>query len=299
MKREVLNFLSSHGDLKTDAKFKDITTIKIGGNIAYLVSPYDINRLSLIIKFLRQEDIDYKIIGRGSNIICGNQDWDGCVIRLEHLNQYHFEDDGTLYVEAGVTAPRLANVMAVQGLSGLEFASGIPGTIGGLIYMNAGAYKKSMSDIISEVLVLIDDELVWMKNEELDYSYRSSIFQRHPDWAILACRLKVEKAKPEVIKELIADRLKRRRATQPLDKPSAGSCFRNPDNDFAWRLIDAVGFRGYRYNGVEISSKHPNFILNVNNATADDFITTTNLIKLKVKDQFGVDLIMEVELFNC
>lgn len=299
MKREILNFLSSHGDVKTDASFKELTTIKMGGKIAYLVVPYDMNRLTLIVKFLKEEDISYKIIGRGSNIICGEEDYDGCVIRLEHLNQYRFDDDGDLYVEAGVLAPRLANVMASQGLSGLEFASGIPGTIGGLVYMNAGAYKRSMSDIVKKALVLIDDELVWLDKDELNYAYRTSIFQKHPDWTILACKLAVTKEKPTVIKELIADRLKRRRATQPLEKPSAGSCFRNPEGDFAWRLIDACGFRGYQYNGIEVSSKHPNFILNVNSATAEDFIATTNLIRLKVKDTFDVDLIMEVELFNC
>ena len=299
MSREILSFLSSHGDVRTDARFKEITTIRMGGKIAYLVSPYDMNRLTLIIKFLKEEDIPYKILGRGSNIICGEDDYDGCVIRLDHLNQYHFEDDDTLYVEAGVTAPRLANVMASQGLSGLEFASGIPGTMGGLVYMNAGAYKRSMSDIVTQVLVLKDDEFVWMNKDELGYAYRTSIFQKHPDWIILACSIMVTREKSDVIKDLIADRLKRRRATQPLEKPSAGSCFRNPENDFAWRLIDACGFRGYRYNGIEVSSKHPNFILNVENATANDFISTTNLIRLKVKDNYGIDLIMEVELFNC
>ena len=299
MNREVVNFLSSHGDVKTDAKFKDITTIRMGGDIRYLVSPYDMNRLTLIIKYLKEQDIPYKIVGRGSNMICGSAPYEGCVIHLEHLNRYHFDDDGELYIEAGVMAPRIANVMASQGLSALEFASGIPGTIGGLLYMNAGAYKKSMSDIVTKVLVLMDDELVWLENKNLGFAYRTSIFQKHPEWTIVACKIKVEKGEPETIKALIADRLKRRKATQPLDKPSAGSCFRNPQNDFSWRLIDASGFRGYRYNGIEVSNKHPNFVLNVDDGTAEDFIMTTNLIKLKVMDNFGVDLIMEVELFNC
>ncbi len=299
MNRETVNFLSSHGDVSTEARFKDITTIKMGGDIAYLVSPFDMNRLTMIVKYLKEQDIDYKIVGRGSNMVCGSLPYQGCVIRLEHMNRYHFDDDGELYIEAGVMAPRLANVMAAQGLSALEFASGIPGTIGGLVYMNAGAYKKSMSDIVTKVLVLIDGETVWLDKSELGFGYRTSIFQSHPDWTILACKIRVEKAKPEVIKALIADRLKRRRATQPLDKPSAGSCFRNPEGDFAWRLIDASGFRGYRYNGIEVSSKHPNFILNADGGTAEDFIMTTNLIKVKVMDNFGIDLIMEVELFNC
>lgn len=296
---EVINFLSSHGDLKTDAQFKNITTIKIGGKIQYLVSPFDVNRLTLIIKYLQEKHIPYIVMGRGSNMLCGDGDYNGCVIRLDHLNHYHFEEDGELYVEAGVTAPRLANVMASQGLSGLEFASGIPGSIGGLVYMNAGAYKKSMSDIVTKVLVLIDGEFVWKDKEELDFDYRTSIFQKHKDWIVIAAKLKVERGKTDEIKALIQDRLKRRRATQPLEKPSAGSCFRNPEGDYAWRLIDGVGFRGYHYRGVEVSSKHPNFIVNAGGATADDFIATANLIKAKVKDQYDVDLIMEVEFFNC
>ena len=165
--------------------------------------------------------------------------------------------------------------------------------------MNAGAYKMSMSDIVESVLVLKDGEIVEMTNEECQFSYRHSIFHEHLDWVILAATLNMKKGKSKEIKELMADRLRRRRATQPLDKPSAGSCFKNPDGDFAWRLIDAVGLRGYKYHGILVSDKHPNFILNVDDARADDFITTTNYIRAKVKDAYNVDLIMEVELFNC
>ena len=296
---ETINFLSSHGDLRTDARFSDITTIRIGGDIKYLVSPFDVNRLKVIITYLKEEGIPFKVMGRGSNMVCGDNTYEGCVIRLEHLNHFHFEEDGTLYVEAGMMIPRLANMLASQGLSNLEFASGIPGTLGGLVFMNAGAYKRSMCDIVDSVLVLRDGEFVWLTNEECQFSYRHSIFRDHLDWIIIAAKLKVEKGKSTEIKALISDRLFRRRTTQPLDKPSAGSCFKNPEGDFAWRLIDGVGLRGYRYNGIEVSEKHPNFILNVDKARAEDFIMTTNLIRAKVKAVYDVDLIMEVELFNC
>lgn len=296
---EPIDFLSSHGDLRTDASFSEITTIKIGGPIKYLVSPFDLNRLKIIISYLKDEGIPFKILGRGSNLVCGSQLYNGCVIRLEHLNQYYIEDDGKLYVEAGMAIPRLANVLAAQGLKNLEFASGIPGSLGGLVFMNAGAYKVSMSDIVDSVLVLKNDEFVWMKNEELEFSYRHSIFHDHLDWVIVAARINVKNGDSEEIKALMADRLTRRKATQPLDKPSAGSCFKNPDGDFAWRLIDGVGLRGYRYNGIEVSSKHPNFILNIDKARAEDFISTTNYIRAKVKATYDIDLFMEVELFNC
>lgn len=296
---ETVNFLSSHGDLLLDSTFKKITTIKIGGPIKYLVSPFDMNRLKLILTYLKEEGIKYKLVGRGSNMVCGDEEYDGCVIRLEHLDHYEFLDDGTFYVEAGMVVPRLANMMATQGLSGLEFASGIPGTIGGLIYMNAGAYKVEMKDVIDSVLVFKDGEFVWLKNEECQFLYRHSIFHEHPDWVIVACKLIVSKGDRETIKALMADRLQRRRNTQPLDKPNVGSCFKNPESDYAWRYIDGVGLRGYRYNGIEVSEKHPNWLLNVKDAKAQDFIATSNYIKDRVKSAYDVDLTMEVELFNC
>ena len=296
---ETINFLSSHGDLKIDAKFKDITTIHIGGEIKYLVSPFDVNRLKMIITYLKEEVIPFKIMGRGSNMICGDERYEGCVIKLDHLNHYHFDEEGLLYVEAGMMVPRLANVLASQGYSNLEFASGIPGTIGGLVFMNAGAYRVSMSDVVEEVLVLRDGELVWMKKDELKFSYRHSIFKEKLDWVIIAAKIRIVKKDSEEIKRIMQERLIRRKATQPLDKASAGSCFKNPDGDFAWRLIDAVGLRGYKYHGIEVSEKHPNFIINTSGATASDFIMTTNYIKTLVKSEFNIDLVMEVELFNC
>lgn len=296
---ETVDFLSSNGDLRVDARFSDITTIRIGGAIKYLVSPFDLNRLKIIVTYLKEEGIPFKMVGRGSNLVCGSDTFEGCVIRLDHLNRYDIDEDGLLYVEAGMLMPRLANVLASQGLTNLEFASGIPGTLGGLVFMNAGAYKRSMSDVIDSVLVLKDGEFVWMKNEELDFAYRHSIFHEHLDWVIIAAKIRVEKGDSEAIKALMLERLTRRKATQPLDKPSAGSCFKNPEGDFAWRLIDGVGLRGYQYNGIEVSLKHPNFILNVGQAKAEDFISTTNYIRAKVKTAYDVDLFMEVELFNC
>ncbi|MBR2801952.1 MAG: UDP-N-acetylmuramate dehydrogenase [Erysipelotrichaceae bacterium] len=298
MNREVVNFLSTHGELRTDASFRDITTIRIGGPIDYLVSPYDTDRLLLILRYLREKEIPYKILGNGSNLVCGEAPFHGCVIRMNLMNGYTFHD-GVIEVEAGASAVRLARVLAAQGLSGLEFASGIPGCIGGLIYMNAGAYKRCMQDITEEVHVLQGDQDVWLKKEELGFAYRTSVFQQHRNWIILGGKLKVEVSDRESVLKLIDDRLQRRKETQPLDKPSAGSCFRNPEGDFAWRLIDGVGMRGYQLNGIRVSEKHPNFILNVGSATADDFLTVTEMIIDKVEETYGVRLHREVELFNC
>ena len=298
MNIETANFLSSHGDLRVDARFKDITTIRIGGKIDYLVSPYDVERLLLILRYLREKDIPFKILGKGSNLLCGEADYEGCVIRLDHINEYSFDKD-SVTVGAGASVVRLSKLLALQGLSGFEFASGIPGTIGGLIYMNAGAYKSSASEIVKRVLVLDEERQFWMDKSELDFAYRSSIFQKHPEWIILGGEFNIREGDREEILKLMADRLKRRQETQPLDKPSAGSCFRNPEGDFAWRLIDGVGMRGYQFNGIKVSEKHPNFIVNMGSATANDFLITSNLIQSKVKEIYGVDLRREVECFNC
>ena len=298
MNIETANFLSSHGDLRVDARFKDITTIRIGGKIDYLVSPYDVERLLLILRYLREKDIPFKILGRGSNLLCGEADYEGCVIRLDHINEYSFDKD-SVTVGAGASVVRLSKLLALQGLSGFEFASGIPGTIGGLIYMNAGAYKSSASEIVKRVLVLDEERQFWMDKSELDFAYRSSIFQKHPEWIILGGEFNIREGDRDEILKLMADRLKRRQETQPLDKPSAGSCFRNPEGDFAWNLIDGVGMRGYQFNGIKVSEKHPNFIVNMGSATANDFLITSNLIQSKVKEVYGVDLRREVECFNC
>lgn len=296
---EIIEFLKQHGNLRLDATFKELTTIKIGGAIKYLFSPFDFQQLRPVIRFLKAKQIPYKLLGHGSNLVCGDQAYEGCVIRLDQFQAWHFIDDNLLYAEAGIGMPFLANLTAQKGYANLEFSSGIPGTLGGLVYMNAGAYKKEMSDIVQRVFVLKDEQFVWLKKEELAFSYRNSIFHKHPDWLILAAELSVCPQDSKIVKELIQDRLLRRKATQPLDLPSAGSCFKNPRDNYAWQLIDGAGLRGYRADGIEISAKHPNFIVNKGNGQATDFIKAAELIKSKVKERYGIELLMEVELFNC
>ena len=291
-------FLKSHGEYHDDKYFKDLTTLKMGGYIRHFVLPETVDDLKVIIAYLKSKRIIFKVIGNGSNLVCGESDYNGVVICLKKINSFEINND-ELYVEAGVLAPVLAQTLAKQGLSCMEFASGIPGCIGGLIYMNAGAYRSSMSDVIREVLVLKDDELVWMNNDELQFSYRHSIFHDHPRWVVVAARLKLERKDPKDIEALMKDRLDRRKSTQPLDKPSAGSCFRNPDDQFAWKLIDGIGYRGFAVGDVSVSDKHSNFIINNGQGTAEDYLSIACQIQDKVKEKYGIRLIMEVEKFNC
>lgn len=294
----IAEFLKKHGEYHDDKYFKDLTTLKMGGHIHHFVMPETIDDLKVIIAFLKSNMIPFKILGNGSNLVCGQADYSGVVISLKKFNSYEIKND-QVYVEAGVMIPSLAKYLAKQGLSSLEFASGIPGTLGGLVYMNAGAYKSEMADVVIDVLVLKDDELVWLTNEEMEFSYRHSIMHDHPRWVVVAANLKLQKKSSELIEDLMADRLRRRKETQPLDKPSAGSCFRNPENDFAWKLIDGIGYRGYCLNDVCVSDKHSNFIVNNGNGTAEDYLEIAYEIQDKVKEKYGIKLVMEVEKFNC
>lgn len=294
----IREFLSGHGEYHDDKSFAELTTLRMGGKIAHFVLPETIDDLKSIISFVKTEHIPFKVIGNGSNLVCGESSYDGVVICLKKICGYEIMND-EVYVEAGMMAPKLANILAEEGLSCLEFASGIPGNIGGLVYMNAGAYKKEMADVINEVLVLKDGELVWFDKSELNFSYRHSIFHDHPRWVVVAAKLSVEKKDAKQIKEIMADRLQRRKDSQPLDKPSAGSCFRNPEGGFAWKLVDGIGYRGYSINDVSVSDKHSNFIVNNGHGTAQDYLQIAYDIQEKVKKQYGVKLVMEVEKFNC
>lgn len=292
------DFLKQHGEYSQDKYFKDLTTLKMGGHIKHFVMPNSVDDLKAIIDYLKSNKTMFKVIGNGSNLICGESEYDGVVICLKKINSYEISND-EIYVEAGVMVPALANSLAKQGLSCLEFAAGIPGTMGGLVYMNAGAYKGEMADVINEVLVLKDNELVWMKNDECNFAYRRSIFQEHPHWLIIAAKLKLTKKDHELISDLMQDRLSRRKQTQPLDMPSAGSCFRNPEGTFAWKLIDSLGYRGVNRNGICVSEKHSNFIVNTGSGTAEDYLAIALEIQDKVKEKYGIKLVMEVEKFNC
>jgi len=294
----MIDFLKSHGIYSDEKYFKDLTTLKMGGHIKHFVMPNSVDDLKEIIDYLKTNKVPFKIIGNGSNLICGESEFDGVVINLKRIDSYEISND-EIYVEAGVMAPAIANILAKQGLSCLEFASGIPGTIGGLVYMNAGAYKCDMANVVNEVLVLRDGEISWITNEECEFAYRRSIFQNHPRWVILAAKLKLVKKSNDEIEDLMADRLQRRKQSQPLDMPSAGSCFRNPENGFAWKLIDSIGYRGKNRNDVVVSPKHSNFLVNAGNGTAEDYLGLALEIQDIVKDKYGIKLIMEVEKFNC
>ncbi len=298
MRDIILENLLEYSEVETERDFTSLTTFRVGGKVRYVVYPNSLFNLSAVLRILNTNKVPYKVLGNGSNILPSDDYYDGAIIKLTRsLNNYQFDED-LLIAEAGCSIISLAYKALDKELSGLEFASGIPGTVGGCVFMNAGAYKASMSDLIEEVQVLKGDEFVWLKNEECQFGYRTSIFSKNPDLIITAIKMRLKKGNKEEIKNLMANRQQRRMETQPLEYPSAGSTFRNVNDGFAWKYIDEIGYRGKMVGGAMVSTKHSNFIINHKNATASDIMTLANEITVKVKEKFDVDMIMEVEKFN-
>lgn len=295
---DLLKRLNELCEVETGRSFREMTTLRIGGPIDYVCYPENDLALDGLIQLLKKENIPYKFLGKGSDLLCSDKPYHGAVIRLDrYLDEYYFAQDSIL-AQAGCSIISLAVNAMKQGLSGLEFASGIPGTIGGAIFMNAGAYKSSISEILTRVLVYKDGNFVWMSNKECMFGYRSSIFQAHRDWIILAAEFHMEYKSVDKISERMESRRERRMQSQPLDKPSCGSVFRNPEGQNAWALVEGIGYRGKCIGNAQVSEKHCNFIVNLGNAKADDYLALVKEIQQKVKEEYNIELHTEMERFN-
>ena len=240
----------------------------------------------------------YMILGNGSNTIFSSKEYDGVIINLSNLNSMKIEGD-KIDVEAGYQLIKLSMDALNNGLSGLEFAAGIPGNIGGAIFMNAGAYKSDMSNLVETVTFLDENlELKTLPKEELDFTYRKSLFQKN-NYIIISTVLNLTPGNKDDIKALMDKRKQRRIESQPLEYPSAGSVFRNPSEEiFAGKLIEDLGLKGYTIGGAQISEKHANFIINIGNATGEDIKALIDLVKSKVKEEYNIDLHVEQRFIN-
>lgn len=295
---EWISHLNEYCDVLENEPLALHTTYKVGGKARYFVYPKNEIALMRLLKETKENQIETKIIGKGSNLLVSDDDYDGMVICLDrYFNEVIFEKN-KVSAYAGQSIIYLAHEAMKRGLSGLEFASGIPGTVGGACFMNAGAYKSEMKDVVEAVWVLKEGNCVWMSVEECKFSYRNSIFKRNPDWVILAVRFHLTPKDPLEIKELMDSRRQRRMASQPLDKPSAGSVFKNPEDMPAWKYIEESGLRGKCINGAKVSEKHANFIVNEREAKAQDIYDLIELIQKSVYEKFNVFLKAEVECFN-
>lgn len=294
---DLTDIFAKLGTVEVNRSLASMTTLHIGGEAAYVVYPNSILSLEVLLSVLQTKRIPFKVIGNGSNLLCSDKRYDGVIINLKAFSDSFFIGND-LIAQAGCSIIALSYKAMEEGLSGLEFASGIPGTVGGTVYMNAGAYLSDMSAILDSVFVFSDGQFHWMKKEECGFSYRTSIFQQHPDWIVLAVRMHLEPCAIDEIRSLMDSRRARRMASQPLHMPSAGSVFRNPKAHQAWKLIDGIGYRGHRIGGAMVSEKHGNFIVNVGGASAEDFLTLVEEIQQKIQEKYHYELHMEVEKFN-
>lgn len=296
---EVISYLKQEeiGIIKENVSFKNLTTFRTGGIARCVISPSNVENLKKVVNKLKENNIQFKMFGNGSNILASDNYYNGVIIKLDLLNNLE-EKDGLIEVEAGYSLMKLALEYSKKGYSGLEWACGIPATIGGAVYMNAGAYLSDISNILIDVTILDDDlNIVVLEKKDLDYSYRSSIFMKK-NWIILKATLKLEKRTVEEVMEVVLDRKERRILSQPLEYPSAGSVFRNPFNDYAGRLIEECNLKGHTIGGAQISDKHANFIINKDNATSTDIKNLIELAQDMVYVNYKINLKVEQEFFN-
>jgi len=274
------------------------TSFKVGGPADLFMEPVDVEELKKAMAYVRQHQIPYYVIGNGTNLLVGDQGIRGAVIKVGE-NFGKIEIDGEEVVaECGVLLSTLSKAAARNTLTGLEFASGIPGYLGGAVAMNAGAYGGEMKDVIEWVEVLDENlELKRYTNAEMDFNYRKSIVEPR-GLIVVRCKMRLKQGNPEEINSIMADLTQKRKTKQPLHLPSAGSTFKRPTGYFAGKLIEDAGLRGFGIGGAQVSELHCGFVVNIGNATAKDVYDLIKHVQNTVFNQFGVKLETEIKILG-
>lgn len=287
------------GKIIEDEPLYKHTTYKVGGPARIYLMVKDVESLVETIKYCRKHRIKHMVIGRGSNLLFSDKEYEGVIISLnECFNQVKI-NGSIIKAQAGVSMISLAYQAAKTGLSGFEFMGGIPGSVGGGIFMNAGAYKFDIASVIKTVTLLNEKcEVVTYDKEQMKFSYRHSVCQDNRKLIILEAEFALTAKEPNEIKAVLDKRKERRMTSQPWNMPSAGSVFRNPEAKAAWQYIDECGLRGYEIGGAQVSPKHSNFIVNNGYASAKDIYDLIMLVQKKVEEDFNVKLKREVDLIN-
>lgn len=272
------------------------TSFRIGGPCDLLVLPRTVEDAVLAWTMCRDLSVPCYIVGNGTNLLVKDGGIRGCLIKMAPgLSGIERNGAGTLFAKSGTLLPRLVQAALEHELSGLEFAVGIPGSVGGAVTMNAGAYGGDFGSLVTRVQAAsLEDGIRWFDKDELEFDYRHSLFQTRNDLLILGVELGLAEGDRKSIYELMQTRAKEREAKQPLNMPSAGSAFRRPKGYYVGAMIDALGMKGLRYGGAQVSERHSGFIVNAGNATAKDVLTLMSIIQERVKEAFGVDLEPEV-----
>lgn len=274
------------------------TTFRIGGPADFYLCPHSTKEVQQTVQICKEENLPYFILGNGSNLLVSDKGYRGAIIQLWKNFSDISVKDCCITAKAGALLSKVAAEALEEGLTGMEFASGIPGTIGGAVFMNAGAYGGEMKDIIKEVKVLDDQgEIRVLSNEEMKLGYRTSIV-KEKGYTVLSAVLQLKKGDASVIRETMEDLKNRRTSKQPLDMPSAGSTFKRPEGYFAGKLIMDSGLRGFSMGGAQVSEKHCGFVVNKGGATAEDVTALIREVQRRVKEKFGVELETEVRFLG-
>jgi UDP-N-acetylmuramate dehydrogenase len=290
--------LSISKNIRENEDMSKHTTFKAGGRARMFAEPESDEELAKIIKYCKENKLRYYIIGNGSDLLVSDKGYEGLILSTLKLKKIRLLEDNIVEAHAGTLMRRLALFLLENELTGFEFASGIPGTVGGAVFMNAGAYDGEMKDILLGVKVLEEDLSVnYLSAKELELSYRYSNVEEK-NRVILSARIKLAKGEYAKIKEKMDDFDFRRRDKQPLDLPSAGSTFKRPEGHFAGKLISDAGLMGYSIGDAQVSDKHAGFVVNKGKASASEIFELICHIQKEVYDKFGVKLEREVKLLG-
>ncbi|KXG74643.1 UDP-N-acetylmuramate dehydrogenase [Thermotalea metallivorans] len=284
--------------IRRNESMQEHTSFKIGGPVDIMVLPASVEEIRYALQVCKDYQVPYHVIGNGSNLLVRDKGIRGVVIKIaENFSDVRIEGN-RVTAQAGILLSALAKKMMKESLAGFEFASGIPGTLGGAVAMNAGAYGGEMKDVVTGASVLDHDGKVsWLCRDELAFGYRHSIVQQK-GLIVLEVEMEFQKGDYEKIKEITADLTQRRTTKQPLHLPSAGSTFKRPPGHFAGKLIEDAGLKGVRIGDAQVSELHSGFVVNVGSATAEDVIHLMKLVQKVVRDQFGVELHPEVRIIG-
>ena len=285
------------GALLEDCPLAPYTTWRIGGPAELLASPVDVEDLVRVVRWAAERGVAFRVLGNGSNLLVHDRGVRGLVIRLRKILDEVRIEGSTVHAGAGAMFPLVAHQAAGAGLAGIEFGAGIPGTVGGAIVMNAGWHEHEIGNVVEQVRFLdAAGAVTTFDRDACGFGYRTSVFRGRAG-VVLETTLALVAEDPETVRSRLERFAASRRENQPTDQPSCGSVFLKPPGDFAGRLIDAAGLKGTRVGGVEVSSRHANFFVNVGGATARDVLELVERVERTVESRFGVKLVREFEVW--
>ncbi|MBP3494094.1 MAG: UDP-N-acetylmuramate dehydrogenase [Oscillospiraceae bacterium] len=283
--------------VECDVPMQRHTSFRIGGPARRMAFPVNREQLVILLGLAQECGIKPFIMGKGTNLLVADEGLDTLVIKTEQMNAIRQLDDVTLEADAGISLARLAVFAQQNGLAGLEFAHGIPGSLGGAVFMNAGAYGGEMKQVVIEVAALFEDGVRYLTAEEAQFAYRHSVFS-NADAVVLGAKLRLEKGDSAEIRARMDDLMARRKQSQPLEYPSAGSTFKRPTGYFAGTLIEQTGLKGLTVGGAQVSEKHAGFVINIGGATCADVTELIAQVQQRVLDAHGVQLEPEVKIIR-